>query len=123
MPTPIEPIHVVDTHALIWYLLGDRKLSRRALAVFHAAERGETRLIIPSIVLAEMYYANAKNKWFPDYTAVHKDLLGRRFFKFLPFDNLHDFKRFMKFEPQRWVWMPKEEMSVRRGDERGDEER
>ncbi|MBL8130826.1 MAG: hypothetical protein JNL42_03135 [Anaerolineae bacterium] len=39
------------------------------------------------------------------------------------FDNLHDFKRVVKFEPQRWVWMPKEEMSVRRGDEQGDEGR
>ncbi len=23
--TPIEPLYVVDTHALIWYLLGDKK--------------------------------------------------------------------------------------------------
>lgn len=93
--TPIEPLYVVDTHALIWYLLGDKKLSPTALAVFRAAERGETRLLLPAIVLAELYFANEKNKWFSDYKTVYRDILGRRFFKFLPFDSRHvlDFDR------------------------------
>ena len=93
--TPIEPLYVVDTHALIWYLLGDKKLSQRALSIFQAAERGETRLILPAIVLAELYFANAKNRWFADYTTVYQDIVSKRFFKFLPFDHRHvlDFDR------------------------------
>jgi hypothetical protein len=39
----IEPLYVVDTNALIWYLMDDRKLGRRAGEIFAAAERGETR--------------------------------------------------------------------------------
>jgi predicted nucleic acid-binding protein len=80
---------VVDTHALIWYLLGDKKLSQRALAIFRAAERGETRLLLPAIVLAELYFANEKNHWFADYAAIYKDILSHRFFRFLPFDQRH----------------------------------
>lgn len=89
IPTTIEPLYVVDTHALIWYLLADKKLSQSALAIFQAAERGETRLLLPAIVLAELYFANAKFKWFADYKTVYKDILSRRFFKFLPFDHHH----------------------------------
>jgi len=85
----IEPLYVVDTHALIWYLLQDRKLSHRALSIFQAAERGETRLIVSSTVLAELYYANAKNKWFPDYAIVYNDILSKHFFRFLSFNYPH----------------------------------
>ena len=88
-PTPIEPVYVVDTHALIWYLLGDKKLSPTALSIFKAAERGETRLLLPAIVLAELYYANVKNKWFPDYATVYQTLVTKGFFRFLPLDHKH----------------------------------
>lgn len=93
--TPIEPLYVVDTHALIWYLLGDKKLSTTALTVFRAAERGETRLLLPAIVLAELYFANAQNRWFADFKTIYQDILSRQFFKFLPFDSRHvlDFDR------------------------------
>jgi PIN domain nuclease of toxin-antitoxin system len=94
-PTSIEPLHVVDTHALIWYLLGDKKLSAKALAIFQAADRGETRLLLPAIVLAELYFANAKNKWFADYKTVYTTIQSKPFFRFLPFDHQHvaDFDR------------------------------
>lgn len=88
VPT-VEELYVVDTHALIWYLTGDKKLSKRAREIFEAAERGETRLLLPAIVLAEMYFANAKHKWFTDYKTVYKEILDRKFFKFLPFDHHH----------------------------------
>ncbi len=95
--TPItpEPLYVVDTHALIWYLLGDKKLSPAALSTFRAAERGETRLLIPVIVLAELYYANARNRWFPDYQTVYRAIVSRPYFRLLPLDPLHilDFDR------------------------------
>ncbi|MDX2076223.1 MAG: PIN domain-containing protein [bacterium] len=92
---PLEPLYVVDTHALIWYLLRDSKLSQTALDVFRGAERGETLLIISVVVLAEFYYANAKNRWFNDYQVVYQDLLSKPFFKFIPLDAIHilDFDR------------------------------
>jgi PIN domain nuclease of toxin-antitoxin system len=79
----------VDTHALIWYLLGDKKLSQTALTIFKAAEKGDTRLLLSAIVLAELYFANAKFKWFADYKTVYKDILSKPYFKFLPFDHHH----------------------------------
>ncbi len=82
----IEPLYVVDTHALIWYLTGDIKLSARALSILRAAEHGNTQLILPAIVLAEMYYANAKNKWFESYRAVYTALLETAYFTTVPLD-------------------------------------
>ena len=88
-PTPIEPLYVVDTHALIWYLLGDKKLSKRALSIFRAAERGETRLLLSSIALAEFYFANTRNHWFADFKTVYHDIVSKGFFRLLSFDPDH----------------------------------
>lgn len=41
---------VLDTHALLWYLEGNRRLGSRARRVIEAPE---SRLIVPIIVLAE----------------------------------------------------------------------
>lgn len=89
----IEPIYVVDTHALIWYLTNDSKLGKRAAAVFAAAERGETRLVISAIVVAEMYYANKKNNWFVDFNATYRQLRAKPYFRFIHFraDHVLDF--------------------------------
>jgi PIN domain nuclease of toxin-antitoxin system len=94
-PTNPEPLYVVDTHALIWYLLNDKKLSARAKALFEAAEQHQTMLIISAIVLAELYYANGKFQWFPDFRALYTDLISKPYLRFVPFDNQHvlDFDR------------------------------
>ena len=52
MTNPSE-IHLVDTHALVWYLTEDRKLPRQIVRLLQAAERGERDVIVPTIVLAE----------------------------------------------------------------------
>ncbi len=59
--TTIEPLYVVDTNALIWYLTKDQKLGGQAHQIFEAAEQGETQLILSTITMAEMYFANVKN--------------------------------------------------------------
>ncbi len=52
-------IYVIDTHALVWYLEGDNKLGPKAREIM----RGENkRLIIPTIVLAEIRYLSSKGK-------------------------------------------------------------
>lgn len=89
----IEPLYVVDTHALIWYLTNDRKLGAQAAQIFAATERGETRLIVSAIVVAEMYYANRKNKWYPDFKATYQALRAKPYFRFVHFkaDHVLDF--------------------------------
>jgi PIN domain nuclease of toxin-antitoxin system len=79
----------VDTHALIWYLLGDKKLSPSALAIFKAAEQGKTRLVISVIVLAELYYANARNGWFSDYATAFRMIASKPYFTVLPIHPHH----------------------------------
>lgn len=46
--------YVTDTHAFIWYLHG--KLPNRVDKVFSSAEKGESIIFIPTMVLAECLY-------------------------------------------------------------------
>ncbi|MFN8490813.1 MAG: PIN domain-containing protein [Caldilineaceae bacterium] len=91
----IEPLYVIDTHVLIWYLVDAQKLSEKATLVFEAAERGETSLIISAIVLAEMYYANKKYGWFADFSSTYLQLKSRPYFRFVPLlpDHIFDFAK------------------------------
>lgn len=93
--TSLEPLYVVDTHALIWYLTSDKKLGAQASEIFAAAERGETALIIPAIVVAEMYFANKKYGWFKDFAETFHKLRQQPYFHFVDFraDHTLDFER------------------------------
>lgn len=81
----IEPLYVVDTNALIWYLTQSKKLSQRATEIFIAAERGETLLCIPAMAMAEMYYANQKWAWFNDFTATYHAIKAKPYFRLVVF--------------------------------------
>jgi predicted nucleic acid-binding protein len=91
----IKPLYVLDTSALIWYLKQDKKLSARAAAVFQAAERGETRLIISAIVIAELFYADKKHGLFESFGQAYADLRAKPYFRIVPFfaDDVLDFER------------------------------
>jgi len=52
--------YVTDTHSLFWYLTANPRLGTEAQVVFQRAEQGQDLLYIPSIVIAELYYLNAK---------------------------------------------------------------
>jgi len=82
--TTIKPTYVVDTNALIWYLTDKKRLSSSARAVFAAAERGETRLIISAIVIAEMFYADQKNDFFRDFAETYRLMQEKPYFRFIP---------------------------------------
>jgi|SRR3989344_865823 len=45
--------YVTDTHPFLWYLAEDKRLSKKAEAVFDKADNGEDIVAIPIIVLAE----------------------------------------------------------------------
>src|SRR5262249_13366644 len=93
--TPIEPIYVVDTHALIWYLTTNKKLGQSAARIFSAAESGEARLYIPTVVLAEMFYADKKWKLFDDFALLYADLKTKPYIRFVPLnaDDVLDFEQ------------------------------
>ena len=52
--------YVADTHALYWHLTASPRLGTAAVRVFDEAARGEARILIPAIVLAELFWILAK---------------------------------------------------------------
>lgn len=52
--------YVADTHAIYWYLQNPERLSPAADAVFRLAEVGEALIVVPAIVVAELYYVAKK---------------------------------------------------------------
>ena len=53
---------VADTHAVVWYLSKDRRLSPKVSEIFHSSEKGKFIIIISTIVLAEILYLAEKKK-------------------------------------------------------------
>ena len=60
MRDPALPVYVVDTHALYCYRRVPSRLSAAADAVFRLASAGEAYVIVPAIVVAEMFYLTQK---------------------------------------------------------------
>ena len=52
-------IYVIDTHALVWHLESNPKLSARGAAVLASAA---SEFVIPSIVMAEVWYLYQKKR-------------------------------------------------------------
>lgn len=61
--------YVTDTHGLIWHLTASDQLSATCRAIFEAADRGEAKIWIPSIVLVETVYLAEKAR-FPSALAA-----------------------------------------------------
>ena len=55
-----QSVYVVDTHPLWWHLTAQSRLSITAREVFRQAQAGEAVVIVPAIVVAELYYLSAK---------------------------------------------------------------
>jgi predicted nucleic acid-binding protein len=95
LPGELERAYVVDTNVLIWYLTSNPKLSEPARAIFVAAKRGETTLILSAITIAEVYFSDRKFEHFKDFTAVYEALKTRPEFEIMSFnaDDVLDFNR------------------------------
>jgi len=60
MYDPGIPVFVTDTPALFWYRQEPRRLSPAADAVFRLAYASGARILVPAIVIAELYYLTMK---------------------------------------------------------------
>jgi len=87
--------YVVDTHVLIWYLQNSKLLSANAQAIFRASERGETRIHVSAISVAEMYYANQKYRWFSNFSTILNELKQMPYIRIVEFaaDDVLDFEK------------------------------
>ena len=54
--------YVTDTHALVWYMVNDLKLSQKAKGIFQKADNMEEQVFIPCIVFFELLYLTEKKK-------------------------------------------------------------
>ncbi len=57
------PEYVADTHALLWYLTNDKRLSSNARTVFEDADKGNNVIWIPGVVLVETVYLIEKARY------------------------------------------------------------
>lgn len=53
---------VVDTHAAIWYMTGDLRISKNALKVLDAAVSQRKTIFLSSISLVEITYLIERNR-------------------------------------------------------------
>ena len=61
MTLTTSDVFVVDTHALVWYMLDDNeRLTMAAREVLNGAEEGKFGVILPAIVVAEAIYVGEK---------------------------------------------------------------
>jgi PIN domain nuclease of toxin-antitoxin system len=55
-------MYVTDTHSFLWFLADDKRLGKKAREVFLSCDKGETTIIIPSIVLMEALFICERKK-------------------------------------------------------------
>jgi len=53
MANPGSMLYVLDTHVLIWYFIGSRRLREELKELIDETRRQGGRLLVPTIVLAE----------------------------------------------------------------------
>ncbi len=53
---------VIDTHAAVWYLLNDQRLSRAAGLLLDQTTQGGDPILVPSISLVELIYLIEKGR-------------------------------------------------------------
>lgn len=54
--------YVVDTHALAWFISKDQRLSLKAEEILTQAENGEVKVLIPTLVMAELTHIAEKRR-------------------------------------------------------------
>jgi len=66
--------YVLDTHALFFYLTASSKLGQGAKAIFDRFDNGEAVMLIPWIVIAELYWLAQKFATNMDFNAEFRKL-------------------------------------------------
>jgi len=63
-------VYVADAHALGWYFTDDSRLGQEAAQLFNRSERGECIVLIPTIVLAELFHISRKRRILLDFAEL-----------------------------------------------------
>jgi len=70
-------VYLADAHALGWYFTGDPRLGRKAARIFERSEKGEFPIVIPSIVLAELFRIGRKQRIDLDFAELLREIEER----------------------------------------------
>jgi PIN domain nuclease of toxin-antitoxin system len=81
----IEPLYVVDTHGLMWFINNDKRLGKIAAAIFEAAEDGKTTMLVSAVVIAELYWINQKWHYFPDFSQIYSMIKTKPYVQIIDF--------------------------------------
>lgn len=73
---------VIDTHTLYWHLTDPSKLSQSARRVFQEAGAGRATLIVPHIVLAELFWVFQKYGQSAQFVPTLTSLQATGFYRF-----------------------------------------
>lgn len=63
-------MYVADAHALGWYFTDDPQLGQQATQVFERSERGQCTILVPTVVLAELFHISRKKRIALDFTEL-----------------------------------------------------
>lgn len=65
---------VTDTHGWLWYLSSDSRLGDEALEAFQSTDMGDSKILIPSIVIAESIYITEDRGYEISMSKIIEDL-------------------------------------------------
>ncbi|MCH8293516.1 PIN domain-containing protein [Candidatus Poribacteria bacterium] len=68
----MNELYVLDTHILIWYFIGSKRLPNRAKQIVDDCLAGEGFLLIPTIVLSESLDIAEKRRVEFDFTTMYR---------------------------------------------------
>lgn len=77
---------VADTHALIWWFIESPKISPFAAGIFEQCERGDSVIIIPTIVIAEALSIFDKRRVSFDFKKLFRKIHGGDNYKLVALD-------------------------------------
>lgn len=78
-------IYVLDTHVLIWYFIGSKRLKRELKERIEEVRNNGGRLLVPTIVLAEALAVAEKGKVEFDFLAMNHLIKSEAEFEIISF--------------------------------------
>jgi PIN domain nuclease of toxin-antitoxin system len=78
-------LYVIDTHVLIWYFTGNRRLSEDVRNTIDQVRQQGGRLLVPTIVLAEALNIAAKGRVVFDFDLLYQLVLNEPEFEIAEF--------------------------------------
>ena len=77
---------VIDTHVLIWYFTGNKRLSSDLIMAIDQARQQGGSILVPTIVLAEALVVSIKGRVVFDFEQLYTQVLTEPEFRIVGFD-------------------------------------